>query len=932
MSLKLENGLNVPQISRNTALDRIFAELEQFLSIDDTSCTPDALSQLYLKTQSPRSDASLITKIDALTSRCFNYVHTIQELSLAQAQQQLREKDQQKANLITISLHDMKFFNELINVIIVQCIYPCLPLGVGIPIDQRRLKTYGKRLKVYRFQRVPKDEWSRAQPVLESIVEQFDIVFNQGGDIADLLKKGSGFTDVLTALMTLYLETGEQKYLNKFIHFENKSESYNLFGTYTAMIQGCKVGKYQQFLSKRLNNTMMNRSNGVSSLMDFIVGVREDEEINIEKFANVNRILLSKPQDITSVEYFTKIFDQIYDILVMINRPVLVSVSVNFIRVVYDKNKKIIQDFLFKKIWASLDPNLKGDEQPGDTIVSEKQLNDAINVVISLSKETSAEFLNDLFSRIILNLWCYYFYLKKRKLEYSAILSNIMVTLFTVTSNKIFLENIVLNLINTQGDGWKFQTTLENNLTSIVKTGPLDAEITSSELLNDIDLGLEIFVELLKNLTNDVIREQFIIVLNRWILKQDNHHQNEDTLDETNPFIMLIDLKFLEKMNESFKDALMDKPASVLQVILNLLKVKFEVPTIEDEQEREPDSDDEEEDLPATPQNNMTILLELLSAILTETPHSELSKHKTTLESIANCLSTFPNNIHCTTLYKRITDFLSDSPMTSGVEDERTLDKELFEQAITSLNDPLIPIRAHGLYLLRQLIMKKSDVLALDFVLELHIVQLRDQEPFIYLSVIKSLNELIEFDKEGTLKFLLEFYSNKKEKLDERLKIGEVVLQFIDHAGELLTGELVDEVLARTLTIVRDFEEDDRIRMSAMSLIGEALRVNARGVDKFIKDSLDCSIGVLQMEKQDIMKRAAVVLIADLIAFGGLEIVPRGYGSKIKSVLEYTRNSANDYLLVEQIEKVLGVIDELFKEKFNPTEIPSQFGSLKISK
>ncbi|ONH66834.1 RNA polymerase II assembly factor RTP1 [Cyberlindnera fabianii] len=456
MSLKLENGLNVPQISRNTALDRIFAELEQFLSIDDTSSTPDALSQLYLKTQSPRSDASLITKITTLTSRCFNYVHTIQELSLAQAQQQLREKDQQKANLITISLHDMKFFNELINVIIVQCIYPCLPLGVGIPIDQRRLKTYGKRLKVYRFQRVPKDEWSRAQPVLESIVEQFDIVFNQGGDIADLLKKGSGFTDVLTALMTLYLETGEQKYLNKFIHFENKSESYNLFGTYTAMIQGCKVGKYQQFL-----------------------------KINIEKFANVNRILLSKPQDITSVEYFTRIFDQIYDILVMINRPVLVSVSVNFIRVVYDKNKKIIQDFLFKKIWASLDPNLKGDEQPGDTIVSEKQLNDAINVVISLSKETSAEFLNDLF----------------------------------ITSNKVFLENIVRNLINTQGDGWKFQTTLENNLTSIVKTGPLDAEITSSELLNDIDLGLEIFVELLKNLTNDVIREQFIIVLNRWIFE-----------------------------------------------------------------------------------------------------------------------------------------------------------------------------------------------------------------------------------------------------------------------------------------------------------------------------------------------------------------------------------------------------------------------------
>ncbi|CEP24962.1 unnamed protein product [Cyberlindnera jadinii] len=904
-------GLNVPQISRQSALDRIFSELERFLEIDEKSAS-SALQQLAGKVDPQAVEP--VEAVSVVTDECFKYLDQIQRASLEKQKQQRESGDPEKVNLITISLHDMKFFTTLINVLIVQCVYPLLPKGVGIPLEQRRIKSFAKRLKLFQFSTVQGD----LHPLMERIVSRFSSVFELGGDVKDLLIKGSGLTDILTLLMVLMVED-DPSWIEKFEVFESKCDAYDLFGIYTALLQTTRVVSYQQFISSRLNSVTINRPNGVSSLIDFIVGIREDEEINVENFGHVNKILMSKPREIPSVEYFQKLFSQLYNILVYVNRPVLVSVVVNFIRVLYSKNKRIVQDFLFKRIWSTWNPT--PDKQQSGVLVSEKELNDSTNVLISLSKESEPEFLNDLFSQLILSLWSYYFYLKKNKLEYSSIVSNILVSFFTVTSNNTFLENIVLNLVNSHGDGWHFQTTLENKLTSIVKSSVLDDELTNYQILEDIDTGLDTVCELLKDLDNDIVRTQFLVVLNRWILKQG---KMGTSLEEENPFIALIDLKFLERVNKEFKESITESPSDILQVIKNLLSVKFD--TEADSQDVDSDDEDEED----TQTSHFTVLLELLSAIISETPPQALLKDEETLKQISQLLTQYNADKYCAALKQRIDDFLTGDHEVQQ-EDELTADKELFKKAINNMNDPLIPIRAHGMYLLRQLIMKKSKVLSLDFVLELHIVQLHDNEPFIYLNVIKSLNELVEFDKVGTVQFLVKTYLNKDETLDDRLKIGEVLMNFIDRQGELLTtGELVDSVIGATLTVINNFDEDEKLRMSAMSLLGESLRVNALGLNKFVKDALDCALGVLEMEKTDTMKRAAVVLIADLISFGGLDVVPRGYGAKLWRTLEYEDAKATDYLLVEQIQKVKSTIDELKKEKFTTT-MPSTFNKLRIS-
>ncbi|KAH3674828.1 hypothetical protein WICMUC_003031 [Wickerhamomyces mucosus] len=926
-------GLNVPQINRLTDLDILFNDLAEFLKIDE-DIKDDALTQLYVKLDRSNSNVDVVTKIDSLTDECFKYIHKIQELSLKKQLEIEQSDDAEKLGLISISLHDMKYFNELINFIVAQLIYPCLPREIGISLDQRRLNSFTENKKIFKFNKINP---TNSIPILEKIISNFEIIFSKKSDLRDLLLKGTGLTDIITILIVLtQLDNSNLKTL---IKFEDYSDAYNLFGIYIALIQSSSQPIIKKFISERLSSILIERNNGVMSLIDFIIGIRDDEEINVERFDQVNQILMAKPKSISSIQYYTKLFDQVYNILIFINRPIMLSVVVNFVRVIYERNKKIVHDFLFKRIWKILDPDatLQND---GGTIISSKNLNDVINVLISLTKENSADFLIELFQPpIVLNLWAYYFYLNKKALDYKSIIQNILVTFFTLTTNNEVLEIIVLNLIRSKGESWKFETNLETKLTSIVNSTEIeDNQISNEDIFDDIDLGMKLICELLKNLDHALIRTQFSTVLNRWILKSnpkndDNGNSANSQLGDLNPFLMLIDLKFLERINEQFKDVLLEKPQDVLMVIKNLLSTKLLDRKEEQNKQEEVDSDDEEDETVDSEHDNLNILLELLSAIISETNPSELDKQSKTLKEISEFLLDFKNNKYCISLHNRIEDFLSSEKTIIDQNLEYNADKQLLEKAINNMNDPLIPIRAHGLYLLRQLIIKKSEVISLDFVIELHLVQLKDSEPFIYLNVIKSLIELIEFDKDSTLVILIKLYSNQTEQLDDRLKVGEVLLNFMIKSGELLTGSIADLLITTFLNTIRDFEEDNKIRMSAMSLLGQSLRTNALGIQVYIKDSLDIAIGVFEFEKDEPMLRSAVVLVSDLISFGGLEIVPKGYGTKLKTMLGFVKvNNYKDYLLVEQIDKVLETIEELIINRFKIDEAPGNFQSLKIIK
>lgn len=242
----------------------------------------------------------------------------------------------------------------------------------------------------------------------------------------------------------------------------------------------------------------------------------------------------------------------------------------------------------------------------------------------------------------------------------------------------------------------------------------------------------------------------------------------------------------------------------------------------------------------------------------------------------------------------------------------------------------MVPIRAHGLHLLRQLVESKcEDVISLDFVIELHLNQLKDPEPFIYLNVIKGLLQLINWNENEVIPRYVNLYinsTNSKDstlELDERLRIGEVLLRYIQESNELFAGENAMKVVEGALSLIRrdSLKEpiDNRLRSSAMSILGVCCRTNPLGMVNDVGNALDCAIGILKLETtkdEAVMRRAAIVLIHDLIIGTSNSPslpFPEEYRNEAWNILKYVYTTDNDLLVREQAKAVLDTIDELVK-------------------
>lgn len=918
-------GLNKPEISRNAPIDELFERIDDYTTLSNKKTGSkgdgdDALTAIYKKiSHNKDGGVARIDMMQCLTDYCFSDIRKIEEYSITQKLKNKASGDPEKVNLITISLHDLKIFNKLINLVIIQLIYPLLPANIGIPLVERRLKSFNNSDdKLYKFVRVKNDDL--LLKIMNSLIDIFDN--SNDNDVCEMMLKGNGFTDLMTIL--IYFIHKEKKsgdgtncYLEKFNKVENLNTTFNLFTIYTLLLQSSGE-EYKPFISHRLVLLTINRSNGVLNLIDFIVGIRDDEEINIEKLSKVNKILISKPRKISSVEYFTKIFNQVYNILILINRPVMNYVVLNIVETFYNKNKKIVNDFLFKKIW-----NLLIEEKQ----VNENGLNNVINILISLSKIDNIELLNHLFKPIMLKLWIYCFYLRKNNLEYHKVLLDLISSFFKITENEELMIILVDNLLNSSGDDWKFETNIENKLTKIVPKTVLDKENASSNfdlINNDLTSSLDLLKELLQKIQNPkLVNKIFIIVLNRWIVINNDSIK----LKDYDSIFMLIDLKFLELCFNEFKEDVVGEPKEMLIVIDSLLSQKEG--DLKDEEEREADSDDEDDE--DDEDENGNILLKLLSAIITENDVNELVKFKPVLSSISNKLVAINTNTTIS-LSQRINELLSTSS-TSSATTENTVtndDQEILKKSLIELNDPLVPIRAHGLHMLRQLITKKSPIISIEFAVELHLLQLKDSEPFIYLNVIKSLIKLIEFDL-VTVNSLIKFYKDKSEDLNNRIKIGEVFLNFIINFNQMFVGDLANKLLEELLEIVRNKDDNEtELRISSLSIIGEIFQTNGGAFYNYVDSVLDILIGILQLEKDDTLKRSCIIVLNDLIMFNGIGIVSKQYVKKIQLILDYEEANSNDYFLVEQIAVIKKNINDQIKDIFTVSSTNEQFNKFRI--
>lgn len=938
----LRHLIEKPQFIRETPVDTVFQRLENdILSKVDT---PVGIQTLYESVGAANNGAFVEILLQFLL-----------EIHEATCQMQLNDIDAIKENLLPISLHDMRQLETLILLVIIQGIDSNLPPAFQLPHDFNYMENTEKYQSVCIVPAQHKSNTDVLRNTVKSLYSIFAAPKIKNDYIRSILLNGPLYTSVLVAIMSLCISSSSSAECDLFDKFEALQDTYELFTIYTRLIRDLEGQEVQDFVLDKLSTLTVRRDDGVLSLIDFITSARENEQIDLEKVNRVTQILVPKPKSLTRVTYFSKLFTQIYRDLSKIDKPIVISCLNNLIATFYAKNPKIVVDFLFRKIYVVLF-NLSLKDH------SSTELNNMINVLISLTKNPSAELIQALVATndtnsFFLHLWVYALFLRKyqklnpaissdesnRKQQDSPPYYNVILALLKnfiiLTDHRDVINVISLNLVNFQHDKWKysidFQTQLpyisvDGNGHQINEIGVSGTKPKKFEgIFHDIDLAIEMLVKLLKMINSeDITKDIFLAVLSRWVkktsLKEENNTNQVLVDDPVDSILVLIDMKTLESLNKEFESDIIRKPGDILVMITELMDFVAQQ-QLEHENEQV-NSDDEDIDLETQgdkTNHEFEIVLQLLITILQNTKIDELLPFKQLLAKID---TTFVTSLYDANdyLHKRIVEVVqtnADDLVTLDPDSAR--DQMLLDHALDNINDALEPIKVRGLKELMKLFRQRSTVIDIDRLFSFQMQYLKHSDPFIYLNVIKHITELCQAEPKKILPALLKIYLNidKRNKLDDILKVGEIMINFIQRQNELFQGPTANSVVDACIVIVRGHKElNEKIRMSAVSVLGVSIKTNPRGIQSSVPDILDCVFGILQLEREDkydknafLVRRAAVHLLHDLIHSTTTTLLPEQYNyTKIKTLLSYIKHTDTDLLVREQARTIISELDKLY--------------------
>lgn len=860
--------------------------------------------------------------------------------------------------LISISLPDMKTFNMLVTFIVIEGIYAGLSPGVGIPLEFR-----SKKLGKLDVKQNPIFE----RPVLELVVSRLIPILKVKGDVRDLILLGSHSTDLICAAAEVtfhpcYLDTTQNKEPKNFNSYDfilEQIDTYSLYTYLTALLRPGSPNWFTSCISRSLALLPISRSNGVRSLIEFVVGSRENENISLNKIDKAIRILKTVPRGMTIDEYSYKLGKQFVIILgdTKTRSVDIVLAAMHVLSALYQQRKEIVSGF---EICLQEILNPSYSETGFLSNISDTQIEMALGALNTVVKDASQpELITSIAIKIIAGIWCLYSYLKKSKRPSESV-KTLIVSLINTSDQShdmfggdslVVIEELVRSLLQDGGTQWIFGPGQADGVE--IRKRPSQLIETPGDAIYDMEKRIEYFMGIVSQLSESIVSMLFVSILSRWL-----HSRNvseDDIFSNTNPFSLLADVQLIKEISEKEKSKLFKSSFEIIKLISGLLneytlalearlkdtcksKDKIDanvgleslksiiLPDSDDEEEEEEDNSDDDSDEDAIEIMEQKDMLKLSLSLISSLIIEEVSeKDMELLQSIVPQLQYIIENDDSPIIVEKATMTLEALKQPGKIFTENSKDSEqIYRKAIASLDDGIIPIRAYGINLLRGLINKHEPVIKLKPVMKILLSHLRDDDSFIYLNSIKALDELTKmFKPESTIMVFLGVYIDHGQDIDFRLRVGEVLLRIVQDQGQVFKNQ-VSETIAESLIGVISTRnnnnglnvEDDRMRMSALSVLGALCEINPFGVGRWMSDTVDCAIGVLTFERTPqkvIMRRSAIVLVASLLKkLTPTKSFPREYIFTLRSRIEYVELNDDDPLVRVQAETALQIFDQKF--------------------
>ncbi|KAG8921522.1 hypothetical protein FRC00_008534 [Tulasnella sp. 408] len=144
------------------------------------------------------------------------------------------------------------------------------------------------------------------------------------------------------------------------------------------------------------------------------------------------------------------------------------------------------------------------------------------------------------------------------------------------------------------------------------------------------------------------------------------------------------------------------------------------------------------------------------------------------------------------------------STKTTAADDPNKAANDTYQQALKLLQDPILPVRAHGLVLLRQLIVPPKgkpapplDPALVPAILSIFLQSVQEDDSYIFLNAVQGLVAMVDRLGRDIMKGLMDVYAGGllegrpnsgmgKAELDKRVRVGEALSQSISKCGDAL--------------------------------------------------------------------------------------------------------------------------------------------------
>jgi hypothetical protein len=145
---------------------------------------------------------------------------------------------------------------------------------------------------------------------------------------------------------------------------------------------------------------------------------------------------------------------------------------------------------------------------------------------------------------------------------------------------------------------------------------------------------------------------------------------------------------------------------------------------------------------------------------------------------------------------------------STSIDAARAAEMEKYQKALKLLQDPILPVRAHGLVLLKEIVSPTPssvvgsastsiiDKALIPAIMSIFMESIQDDDSYVFLNAVQGLSALASNNGRETLKSVLGVYIKgldhpllehfSKKEIDIRLRVGEALNQIVRRLNEAL--------------------------------------------------------------------------------------------------------------------------------------------------